>query len=52
VTFWNPLIADAPETLTQSIQVEEGAAASARLQLTRDLRTRPEPRPRHGDWEY
>jgi plastocyanin len=52
VTFWNPLIADAPEQLTQEIVVEEGAAASARLQLTRDLRTRPEPRPRHGDWEY
>jgi plastocyanin len=51
VTFWNPLIADAPEQLTQDIVVEEGAA-SARLQLTRDLRTRPEPRPRHGDWEY
>ncbi len=52
VTFWSPLIADAPEQLTQSMQVEEGAAASAKLQLTRDLRTRPEPRPRHGDWEY
>jgi plastocyanin len=52
VTFWSPLISDAPEQLTQSVQVEEGAAAGARLQLTRDLRTRPEPRPRHGDWEY
>jgi len=52
VTFWNPLIADPPEELTQNIQVEEGAAAGAKLQLTRDLRTRPEPRPRHGDWEY
>lgn len=52
VTFWNPLIADAPEQLTRDMVIEEGAAASARLQLTRDLRTRPEPRPRHGDWEY
>jgi plastocyanin len=52
LTFWSPLIADAPAELTQNIAVEEGAPANARLQLTRDLRTRPEPRPRHGAWEY
>lgn len=52
ITFWNPLIADAPERLTLSVQVQEGNASGTKLQLTRDLRTRPEPRPRHGDWEY
>jgi plastocyanin len=52
VTFWSPLIADAPERLTLSVQVQDGNAASTKLELTRDLRTRPEPRPRHGDWEY
>ena len=52
VTFWNPLIADAPPSLSMSVEVKEGDAGSTKLQLTRDLRTRPEPRPRHGDWEY
>ena len=52
VTYWSPLIADAPESLTMSVQVEDSNTTSPRLQLTRDLRTRPEPRPRHGDWEY
>lgn len=52
VTFWSPLIADAPEMLTRKIHVDAGAAASTRLQLTRNLRTRPEPRMRQGDWEY
>jgi plastocyanin len=52
VTFWSPLVADAPERLTWSIHVDEGAVVNVPLQLTSDLRGRPEPRPGHGDWEY
>jgi len=52
VTIWSPLIADAPELLTRKIHVDADGVASARLQLTRNLRTRPEPRLRQGDWEY
>jgi plastocyanin len=52
VTFWSPLIADAPESLTRKIHVDADGVTSTRLQLTRNLRTRPEPRLRQGDWEY
>ena len=52
VTFWSPLVADAPERLTWSIHVDEGVAVNVALQLTSELRARPEPRPSHGDWEY
>jgi plastocyanin len=52
LNIWSPLITDAPETLTMSVQIEEGNAAGVKFQLTRDLRARPEPRPHHGDWQY
>jgi plastocyanin len=52
VTFWSPYIADAATSLVRSVQVSEGAAASADLQLTRELRASPQPRPRRADWAY
>lgn len=52
MTFWSPLIADAPERLTRSIHVDEGTVVEIALQLTSDLRSRPEPRPGRADWEY
>jgi plastocyanin len=52
VTVWNPLIADPPPTLTRSVHVDAQKITADRLQLTRRLRVRPEPRPRRGDWEY
>jgi len=52
LTVWSPFIADAPATLTRPVNVGEHDPASLQLQLTRDLRARPEPRPRRADWEY
>jgi len=51
ITVWSPLIADAPSTLTLTQHVNEDVTRT-RVQLTRDLRVRPEPRPRRSDWEY
>lgn len=52
LTFWSPYIADPPASLTRAVRVGAGEGTSAQIQLTRDLRTRPEPRPRRADWEY
>jgi len=52
LTLWSPLIADPPEALVRAIHVDVHEGSSSTVQLTRDLRMRPEPRPRHGDWEY
>ena len=52
ISLWSPLIADSPGALTQIVHVDAAAGATARIQLTRPLRARPEPRPRRGDWEY
>jgi plastocyanin len=52
VTLWSPFVADDPATLTRTVHVGERDPASTRVQLTRDLRARPEPRPRRTDWEY
>jgi plastocyanin len=52
ITFWSPFIVDGPELLTRKIHVDALGASSTRLQLTRNLRSRPEPRIRQGDWEY
>jgi plastocyanin len=52
VTLWSPLIADPPSTLVRTVHVDAREPAASRVQLTRDLRARPEPRPRRGDWEY
>jgi plastocyanin len=52
LVLWSPLIADPPATLTRTVHVAAPEAAVTRIELTRALRTRPEPRPRRGDWEY
>ena len=52
VTLWSPFVADDPATLTRTVYVGEREQASTRVQLTRDERARPEPRPRRADWEY
>lgn len=52
VTLWSPLIADPPPSLIRTVHVDEQQAAGSRVQLERDLRARPEPRPRRSDWEY
>jgi plastocyanin len=52
VNLWSPLIADPPPSLIRTVHVEGQEATTSRVQLTRDLRARPEPRPRRSDWEY
>jgi len=52
LTLWSPFIADPPATLTRNLQLGEREASSTRVQLTRDQRARPEPRPQRADWEY
>lgn len=52
VTVWSPFIADSAATLVGMVHVGATEVASHRVQLIRELRTRPEPRPRRADWEY
>jgi plastocyanin len=52
LTLWSPYIADPAATLTQTVHVGTAEDSSMKIQLTRDLRARPEPRPRRADWEY
>jgi plastocyanin len=52
VSLWSPYIADPPASLLRQVQVTQGAPASTLVQLTRDLRASPQPRPRRADWDY
>ena len=52
LTLWSPLVADPPQSLTRTLQIPPQGGTTSSLQLTRELRARPEPRPRRGDWEY
>jgi len=52
LTLWSPVVADPPATLTRTVQVAAQGVTASRVQLARELRARPEPRPRRGDWEY
>ncbi|HLW24938.1 MAG TPA: methylamine utilization protein [Steroidobacteraceae bacterium] len=52
IEAWSPLIADPPGTLVRTVRIEAERSSDAHVQLTRDLRSRPEPRPRPTDWEY
>lgn len=52
LTLWSPLVADPPPSLIHTVRIDHVEPTLMRLQLTRDLRARPEPRPRRGDWEY
>jgi plastocyanin len=52
VTIWSPLVADQPSTLVRTARVDVPEATTERFQLTRPLRTHPQPGPRRVDWEY
>jgi hypothetical protein len=52
LVLWSPVVADPPATLARSVQIAAQDVTVSRVQLTRDLRARPEPRPRRSDWEY
>jgi len=52
VTVWSPFITDTAATLVRMVHVGATEVTSHRVQLIRELRTRPEPRPRRADWEY
>ena len=52
LTVWSPFIADPAASLMRTVHVDATDVTANRVQLTRDLRSRPEPRPRRGDWEY
>jgi plastocyanin len=52
VSLWSPFVADNAETLNRNVHVDEHDITSSRVQLSRDLRDQPEPRPRRKDWEY
>jgi plastocyanin len=50
IAVWSPFIADPDGSRT--VHVDGQAITSDQVQLVRELRTRPEPRPQRGDWEY
>ena len=52
VSVWSPMVADPSATLIQNVHVDQHEATTSRRQLARELRARPEPRPRRADWEY
>ena len=52
IGVWSPIIADPSPTLIQNVHVDQHETTANRVQLIRELRVRPEPRPRRGDWEY
>ena len=52
IALWSPLIADAAPSLVRIVHVASEDNTLSRVQLARDLRARPEPRPRRSDWEY
>ena len=52
MTVWSPFVVDLPSTLTSMVHVDAQEVTAARVQMQHNLRARPEPRPRHGDWEY
>lgn len=52
ITAWSPYISDPTPSLIHVVHIGVKEITSDRVQLVRELRTRPEPRPRRGDWEY
>ena len=52
IRLWSPFVADNSEALNRTVHVDEHEVTSSRVQLTRELRDQPEPRPRRKDWEY
>jgi plastocyanin len=52
LTWWSPYIADPPEKMMSTVHVAERDPVTVRVQLSRDLRARPEPGARQTDWSY
>lgn len=52
IAVWSPFIADPAPNGSRTIHVDTQAITADRIQLVRELRTRPEPRPQRSDWEY
>lgn len=52
ISLWSPVVDDPPESLQRTVHLDAREPATTRIQLSRGLRARPEPRPRRGDWEY
>jgi hypothetical protein len=52
LTWWSPYIADPADKMTTTVHVAEHEPANFRVQLSRELRARPEPGARQTDWSY
>lgn len=52
ISVWSPIIADPSQTLIRNVRVDQHETTASRIQLIRELRARPEPRPRRTDWAY
>ncbi len=52
ISVWSPIIADPSQTLIHNVHVDQHETTTSRIQLIRELRARPEPRPRRTDWAY
>jgi plastocyanin len=52
VDLWSPLVADPAATLSRTVHVAAHEPAAEVVRLARELRARPQPQPRRGDWEY
>ena len=52
ITVWSPYISDPLPSLISTIHMDVRGTMAHRVQLTHELRMRPEPRPRRADWDY
>ena len=52
VRLWSPFITDVVELLHREVRADARQPALIEFQLGRDLRPRPEPRAKRGNWEY
>jgi plastocyanin len=52
IAVWSPFITDPPPTLIRNVHVSAHEVTAGQVRLARELRARPEPRPRRRDWEY
>jgi plastocyanin len=52
VQLWSPVIADAADTMTRRVTVQNASPTQLEVALQRPLRARPEPRPKSAAWDY
>jgi plastocyanin len=52
IVVWSPYIADPASSLIRTLHMDSQGITAAQVQLSRELRKRPEPRPRRADWDY